>query len=241
MAKNRLVNTRFWTDTYVLDELNPVDKLLFLYLITNPYTDISGVYELPLKVMAVETGIDRDNIVKVILPRLQRDGKIYYKDGWVAIKNFQKHQTLNPKVQKGMEEGMKKAPPELRAFMLSDSLSIEDDSLSHSNTNSNTNTNTNEQPSETEGVAVNRVIELFKEINPSYSILFRRKSQREAASRLLSRYGLERLSAILGYIRAHSGAQYFPTITTPCQLEEKWASLETFAKKQKKQFTNFVM
>lgn len=141
MAKNRIINTKFWTDNYILNELNPIDKLLFLYLITNPYTDISGIYELPLKIMAVETGIDKENIEKVILPRFEKEGKILYQDGWIAIKNFQKHQTLNPKVKMGMEIGMSKAPLRLRRFIELDSLSIEDDSLSHSNSNSNLNTN----------------------------------------------------------------------------------------------------
>ena len=59
MAKERIVNTRFWSDTYI-SNLDPIEKLLFLYLITNQYTEISGLYELPLKYMAVDTGIDKD-------------------------------------------------------------------------------------------------------------------------------------------------------------------------------------
>lgn len=148
MAKNRLVNTKFWTDTYVIDYLNPIDKLLFLYLITNPYTDISGVYELPLRLMAVETGIDRENIEKVIMPRFERDGKILYRDGWIAIKNFQKHQIINPKVKKGMDVGLLKAPLELRVFIENDRENIDYDSLSHSNLNLNTNTNAETAPTD---------------------------------------------------------------------------------------------
>ena len=143
MAKNRLINTKFWTDSYIIDTLNPIDKLLFLYLITNPYTDISGVYELSLKIMAVETGIDRENIEKVILPRFEKDEKILYRNGWIAIKNFKKHQVLNPKVIRGMIEGLNRAPKELREWIENDSLSIENDSLSHINTNTNTNININ--------------------------------------------------------------------------------------------------
>ena len=142
MAKNRYVNTKFWTDTYVLDNLNPIDKLFFIYLLTNAHTDICGVYELSLKIAAIETGLDRDNIEKVIMPKLERDGKVMYCDGWVAIRNFQKHQSLNPKVLKGIEIGLDKAPPKLRQF-IKDSLPKAMDSLSHSNLNSNTNSNTN--------------------------------------------------------------------------------------------------
>ena len=135
MAKNRIINTKFWTDPFVLDELNPIDKLVFLYLLTNPYTDISGVYELPIKVMAVETGVDRDNLERVILPRFEAAGKLKYKNGWVAMKNFIKHQAINPKVERGIEIGLNKAPKEMCDFV-----AYPIDSLSHSNPNSNPNT-----------------------------------------------------------------------------------------------------
>ena len=45
--KQRYVNTRFWNDTYV-SSLDPIEKLLFIYLLTNEHTNISGVYEPPL-------------------------------------------------------------------------------------------------------------------------------------------------------------------------------------------------
>ena len=132
MAKNRLVNTRFWIDDYI-SHLDPIEKLLFLYLLTNPMTDICGVYEMPVKVMAVETGIDKDMVLKV-LKRFERDKKVFYDSGWVAIKNFTKHQTINPKVEKGIEIGLSKAPKQLI-----DRLSSSIDRLSHLNSNSNLN------------------------------------------------------------------------------------------------------
>lgn len=129
MAKNRVVNTKFWTDNFVLDELNPVEKLVFIYLITNPYTDICGIYEISLKIMAIETGIDRDNLEKVILPKFEKSGKVAYRNGWIAIKNFIKHQSINPSVQKGIEEGLKKAPTELKLFIDGQPLTASDSLL----------------------------------------------------------------------------------------------------------------
>ena len=41
--KHRYIKTKFWDDSYII-ELNPHEKLLFLYLITNPLTNIAGVY-----------------------------------------------------------------------------------------------------------------------------------------------------------------------------------------------------
>lgn len=97
--KQRYVNTRFWNDTYV-SVLDPIEKLLFIYLLTNEHTNISGVYELPFKIMAVETGID-SSIFKKILPRLK--DRIRYIEGIVVVKNHIKHQeTGSPNVMTGI-------------------------------------------------------------------------------------------------------------------------------------------
>jgi hypothetical protein len=66
---NRYINTNFWKDNYIAD-LDPSEKLLFLYLITNPRTNIAGIYELNLREIAFDTGFDVD-MVKKILARLR--------------------------------------------------------------------------------------------------------------------------------------------------------------------------
>ena len=78
MAKFRTVNTRFWSDGYI-EGLDPSEKLLYLYLLTNPNTDICGIYELSLRDMAFHTGFDKDMLMK-ILGRFQYDEKVYYFD-----------------------------------------------------------------------------------------------------------------------------------------------------------------
>ena len=109
MAKKRYINTRFWDDSYI-SELDPSEKLLFLYFMTNPATNISGVYEIPLKRVALDTGFDKDMILKM-LKRFESDEKIVYKDGWVVVLNFMKHQNINSKtVQTGINENLKNAP-----------------------------------------------------------------------------------------------------------------------------------
>lgn len=159
MAKNRIVNTRFWIDDYIA-KLDPVEKLLFLYFLTNPSTDISGVYELPLKNIALDTGIDAD-MVKRIIKRFSESKKIFYIKGWVGIKNFIKHQSMNPKVEAGIKNGLTKAPKELV-----DRLSIDYDSLSHSNTNTNINTNSNSNVSDSKPLAESKP---FEEIDAELS------------------------------------------------------------------------
>lgn len=245
MAKNRLVNTKFWTDNYVLDYLNPVDKLLFLYLITNQYTNICGIYELSLRMMSIETGIDKENIEKVILPRFEKDGKAMYRNGWVAIKNFQKHQTLNPSVRKGIDEGMKNAPELLKKWIENDREGTERLALSHTNTNTNTNTNPNPNTkiaeSNSAGKEVGEVIHLFQTVNPSYKKWYGNTTQRGAVTRLLEQYTVAQLAEVIAILPKTNGEKYAPTITTPLQLEDKMASLMAFIQREKKQKISIVV
>jgi len=52
----RTIDASFWTDPKVR-KLPPLGRLLFLYLITNPHTHVSGIYYLPRSTMLHETGM----------------------------------------------------------------------------------------------------------------------------------------------------------------------------------------
>lgn len=133
-----MVNTRFWDDDYT-SNLDPIEKLLFLYFLTNTSTNICGVYEIPLKKIALETGIDKEMVLKII-GRFSNDHRIFYKEGWVVIKNFIKHQNQrSPKIQRGIEIELENAPDFVKSLLNLKGI----DTLSHSNTNINTNSNTN--------------------------------------------------------------------------------------------------
>jgi len=135
MAKLRSVNTKFWDDNWIVS-LNPDEKLLFLYLLTNPLTNISGCYEISLRRIAFDTGLEEQQITSSF-EHFTRDNKILYRDGWLLILNFIKNQSLNPKITKGIEETVKHCP-----IWIKDRLSIDYESLSHLNSNSNLNPST---------------------------------------------------------------------------------------------------
>ena len=146
VAKQRIVNTKFWDDSYIA-ALSPLEKLVFLYLITNPLTNISGVYELPLKRAAFDVGLSGKE-VEAILNKFETDEKIARSAGWVGVVNFVKHQTLNPKIKVGILQELRKAPKEVvdRVSIDYQSLSIPYNSLSHSNSYLNTNSHSNALP-----------------------------------------------------------------------------------------------
>ncbi|MEK7180285.1 MAG: hypothetical protein AAB706_02315 [Patescibacteria group bacterium] len=143
MAKQRLINTKFWSDSWIVN-LDPTEKLLFLYLLTNERTNICGIYELPLKFMATETGIEKEMVEKV-LKRFTKDKKIYFINGWIVIKNFIKNQNQgSPKVKTGIETELSKISAEiLDKIKELDKKSKGIDTLSHLNLNLNPNLNLN--------------------------------------------------------------------------------------------------
>lgn len=76
MAKFRQVHTSFWQDSFVLD-LTPEEKYFYLYLMTNSKTTQCGIYELPIRVIEMETGYNRETCQK-LLDRFIEYGKVLY-------------------------------------------------------------------------------------------------------------------------------------------------------------------
>lgn len=66
MAIFRNIQMSFWTDPKIADDFSPEDKYLYLYLLTNPHTNLCGCYEISYKQMADETGYTKDRVEKLI-------------------------------------------------------------------------------------------------------------------------------------------------------------------------------
>ena len=99
----RQVYINFWHDPFILD-LTMKEKCLYIYLITNEYTNICGIYELPLKVVSIQLSMSEDEIL-MHLNKFEDCEKIKYspKTGEVCIRNFLKYNANeSPKTQKGI-------------------------------------------------------------------------------------------------------------------------------------------
>jgi hypothetical protein len=112
MAKQRMINTKLWRDSYV-SRLDPSEKLVFLYSLTNPETNLCGIYELPIRQICLDTGFDKEMIIK-IFERFERDERICYFDEWIIIKNALRHQNVeNSKIRAGVEKELSSLPDKL--------------------------------------------------------------------------------------------------------------------------------
>lgn len=102
MSKQRVVKDEIWDDEWFYD-LDPSEKLIWLFLLTNPRSNIAGIYKINTRWIANLTGFDKD-IVKTILNRFVDDGKIVYEDDWIALINFYKHLAYkNPSIALGIK------------------------------------------------------------------------------------------------------------------------------------------
>ncbi len=105
MAFYRNISMSFWTDSKVDDDFTPEDKYFFLYLMTNPHTNICGCYEISMKQMERETGYNTDT-VKRLLHRMEKmHNVIRYseKTKEVLIVNWGKYNwSASEKVQKAV-------------------------------------------------------------------------------------------------------------------------------------------
>ncbi len=137
--KTRMINTKFWNDGWVR-KINPLDRYLFLYLLSNEHTNISGIYELPLGTIAFETGIDERDLEKSMFPKLEP--KVIYFQGWVILSNFVKHQNQkSPKIRTGIKVNLENVPEIVMKKAIRYGYPI--NTLSHSNSNLNPNLNSN--------------------------------------------------------------------------------------------------
>ncbi len=104
MAEYKQIKTRIWQDNWFLS-LSIEEKLLWFFLLTNEYSHISGLYELPKPLISPLVGIKNWN---EILLKFVKDKKILYKNGWIYIINKSKHQPISQNVKDNVNISIKK-------------------------------------------------------------------------------------------------------------------------------------
>lgn len=117
MANLRSVNTKFWDDPWI-ETLTVSEKLLFLYLITNSYANLCGIYEITIKRICFETGIDN----KTVLNALERFGRVrkayFVNENYIFMPNWLKNQNLNTNMKKGVLTLIQELPKEVKINIL---------------------------------------------------------------------------------------------------------------------------
>lgn len=88
----RMISSDMWSDK-VFEELGHKEKLLFVYLITSPYTSQAGIGQVTDKRIADDIGLQRKEISEI----MQNISMLVERqDEWFWVKNFLSHQGQNP-------------------------------------------------------------------------------------------------------------------------------------------------
>jgi len=120
MAVQRYISTSFWTDKWIR-KLDPSERYLYLYLITNPQTNIAGVYQITLDRIAFDTGYD-ERTLGPMLKRFESAKKAYfYAEEWLILPSFPKHQKweIRPTIKAGINAILKDVPKKVQSYMVS--------------------------------------------------------------------------------------------------------------------------
>ena len=97
MPNFRQIHVSIWKDTWFLD-LEPDEKLLFIYLFSNESTSLSGMYRLSAKVVSFETSIDKKRMAE-IMDKFAKAGKVYTDGDVIWVVHMRKyHETKSSKV-----------------------------------------------------------------------------------------------------------------------------------------------
>src|SRR5687768_11267595 len=104
MAGYRQIHTRIWSDQWFMEQ-SQERKFLFIYLFSNDKASVTGLYELPLRIISFETGLDQE-MIKQSLQTFKQAGKVTYDfdSGVVWVLNMLKYQgSSSPKLKKRIE------------------------------------------------------------------------------------------------------------------------------------------
>jgi len=115
--KLRSVNTKFWDDPFI-ENLNPSEKLLFLYLLTNPLSNLLGVYEITIKRICYDTSLTNETVSKG-LKRFENEKKAFYFQNYIILPNWLKNQRLNSNMKIAVAKEFNALPNELKDNILS--------------------------------------------------------------------------------------------------------------------------
>ncbi|MBR8535434.1 hypothetical protein KDU71_07665 [Carboxylicivirga sediminis] len=115
MNERRSINTRIWTDEW-FEDLKPLEKLVWIYLLSNLNTNLIGIYEISVKRIAFDTGLDK-NEAQHISDKFHQEKKAFFYHGHVIIPNWIKNQSMNANMLKHARKLYNNLTPAIHDFL----------------------------------------------------------------------------------------------------------------------------
>lgn len=118
MAVQRYIGTGLW-DRKFFQELTASEKLLYLYLKTNPCTNLCGIYEITERRMEFDTGISLEEIQNH-LSKFESLGTAFYTDSYIVFPAWPDEQKWqkSPSICEGMKNELEALPGYILNFAI---------------------------------------------------------------------------------------------------------------------------
>lgn len=210
---------------HALSGLDPATQCVFVWICS--YADKNGQCFPTKKTLSKDVGVSLKTLERHI-EKLIAVGLLTKEARFV--KNRQTSNTYQIMILERGEGGKNDAPPSVK---MGEGEGGKNDAQNSTHRELNSNNSTAEETSAGSGADINKMIDAFKDVNPSFTRLYAQKPQREACRRLIKQYTLEKCLAMVAYLPKSNASRFAPTITTPYELEKNLGKLIAFAQKQK--------
>jgi len=111
--KQLSIKTNMWADPWVLS-LNKEEKLLWVYLMTNPSINIAGIMREGVPILAMYCSLTNDEVTSA-MERFVADKKVLYQDNFIFVINWIGHHCYNPSVMVGAKACIADVPEWFRS------------------------------------------------------------------------------------------------------------------------------
>lgn len=98
--------------------------------------------------------------------------------------------------------------------------------------------NTHTRKRDEESILIPEIIKALEEIDPKNKNYYGNKTQRSACNFLIKEYGLEEVLKRIKVLPKTNKLPYFPSISTPVQLRDKWVQLQDAVDRKRGEIQN---
>lgn len=227
--KTAIIKTDFWKDEDIY-QLSLDERMLYLCILTNPDRDTTPAVKCSDRMMSAYTGFNIQQI-QVAKQRLIERNKIVFVDGYYLIRNQDFVDTKRGKLSsEKYREDFDSLPVKVQKIILENKdfcsrAALEPLKTIEIEIEKEIDTE-KEKAKETIAKDISEVINAFEKVDAKNRLYYGNKTQRDACTFLLETYGKEAVLAMIGGIpEARVKVPYFPSVTTPCELRDKWVKI----------------
>lgn len=235
MSQRRMFSNRIANSAKFL-QMPTESQLLYFHFILR--ADDDGIVESypVMKLLGIAPDAFKVLVVKQFIQVLNDDQVIVIED-WLEHNQIRPDRKVDSIYKHLLPEGTKTIEPKPRSDVKDNSkrvggqstdgiskvrlgkYSIVKDSISNTS-------NTISEPKVSHDVVV-QIIDSFKDINKTaYKRWYGNKTQRQACQNLIETHGIEKVLAVIEILPKTNTEPYYPKITSPYELEQKWQKLE---------------